>query len=47
MSPWPLIIAILLLVGNGFFVGAEFALTAARRTKLTQLEMTGNRRARS
>ncbi len=47
MSPWPLIIAILLLVGNGFFVGAEFALTASRRTKLAQLEATGNRRARS
>ena len=46
MTLWPLIIAILLLVGNGFFVGAEFALTAARRTKLAQLEATGNSRAR-
>ncbi|CAN5491149.1 hemolysin family protein [soil metagenome] len=47
MSPWPLIITLVLLIANGFFVGAEFALTAARRTKLVQLEATGNRRARS
>ncbi len=47
MSPWPLIIALLLLVANGFFVGAEFALTAARRTKLVQLDAAGNRRAKS
>jgi len=46
MNPWPLLISVVLLVANGFFVGAEFALTAARRTKLTQLEATGNRRAR-
>jgi CBS domain containing-hemolysin-like protein len=46
MSPWPLVISVVLLLGNGFFVGAEFALTAARRTKLAQLEATGNRRAR-
>jgi CBS domain containing-hemolysin-like protein len=46
MSYWPLVISILLLVGNGFFVGAEFALTAARRTKLAQLETSGDRRAR-
>src|SRR3990170_5206473 len=45
MSPWPLVISVVLLVGNGFFVGAEFALTAARRTKLAQLEATGNGRA--
>jgi len=47
MSPWPLIITLVLLIANGFFVGAEFALTAARRTKLVQIEATGNRRARS
>ena len=47
MSPWPLIITLVLLIANGFFVGAEFALTAARRTKLVQLEASGNRRARS
>jgi CBS domain containing-hemolysin-like protein len=47
VSPWPLIITLVLLIANGFFVGAEFALTAARRTKLVQLEASGNRRARS
>ncbi|MGH2752226.1 MAG: hemolysin family protein [Actinomycetota bacterium] len=36
----------MLLMANGFFVGAEFALTAARRTKLAQLEATGNTRAK-
>jgi len=46
MSPWPLIIAIAFLLANGFFVGAEFALTAARRTKLMQLESEGSRRAK-
>lgn len=45
MSPWPLLITFLLLILNGFFVGAEFALTAARRTKLAQLEASGSRRA--
>ncbi|MBA3290749.1 MAG: DUF21 domain-containing protein, partial [Actinobacteria bacterium] len=45
MSPWPLLISLLLLIANGFFVGAEFALTAVRRTKLAQLEADGNKRA--
>ena len=47
MSPWPLLLAIAFLLANGFFVGAEFALTAARRTKLIQLEAAGSRRAKS
>ena len=47
MSPWPLLLAIAFLLANGFFVGAEFALTAARRTKLMQLEAGGSRRAKS
>ena len=38
--------ALALLLGNGFFVGAEFALLAARQTKLTGLAET-SRRARS
>jgi len=46
MSPWPLVLSVVLLIANGFFVGAEFALTAVRRTKIVQLEATGNRRAR-
>lgn len=34
-----------LLVGNGFFVGAEFALIAARRTQLEPVAAAGSRRA--
>lgn len=40
------LLALVLLVLNGFFVGAEFALIAARRTKLESLEAQGNTRAR-
>ena len=42
---WPLLLAILLLIANGFFVGAEFALIAARRSKLEQLAEEGDRKA--
>lgn len=31
---WAIILGLLLVVGNGFFVGAEFALVSARRTQL-------------
>jgi CBS domain containing-hemolysin-like protein len=41
-----LLLAVLLIAGNGFFVAAEFALLAARQTKLTGLAET-SRRARS
>ncbi|MGH2735165.1 MAG: CNNM domain-containing protein [Actinomycetota bacterium] len=41
-----LLVSLVLLIANGFFVGAEFALTAARRTKLEQLHQEGNRRAK-
>ena len=37
--------AIILLVLNGFFVAAEFALLASRRSKLEQLAADGNKRA--
>jgi CBS domain containing-hemolysin-like protein len=43
---WYLGAALLLLVANGFFVGAEFAVIAARRTKIDQLAATGDLRAR-
>jgi CBS domain containing-hemolysin-like protein len=33
------------LIANGFFVGAEFALIAARRTRIEQLSAEGNARA--
>src|SRR5215217_8706503 len=45
-TPLALVVAVLLIVGNGFFVGAEFALLAARQTKLTGLAET-SRRARA
>ena len=40
-----LAIAIGLLLLNGFFVGAEFALIAARRSKIEQLAAAGSKRA--
>jgi CBS domain containing-hemolysin-like protein len=45
MTAWYLLIAVALLLANGFFVGAEFALTAARRTKLEEIASVGDRRA--
>ena len=41
-----LIVSILLLVANGFFVGAEFALVAARRSKIEALAEEGSTAAR-
>ena len=38
-----LAIAVVLLLANGFFVGAEFALVAARRTKLEEMIETSDR----
>jgi CBS domain containing-hemolysin-like protein len=46
VTGWYLLAAVLLLLANGFFVGAEFALTAARRTKLEQMADEGNARAK-
>jgi len=45
-TPVALVLAALLIAGNGFFVAAEFALLAARQTRLTGLAET-SRRARS
>jgi CBS domain containing-hemolysin-like protein len=45
VTGWYLAIAILLLIGNGFFVGAEFALIAARRPRMEQLAEQGDRAA--
>src|SRR5689334_1941402 len=42
----PLLIAILLLLGNAFFVGGEFSLIASRRTVIEPLAAT-SRRART
>ncbi|WP_315501093.1 hemolysin family protein [Actinomyces radicidentis] len=44
-TPLALVIAVLLLVGNGFFTGAEFAITSARRAQLEPLAGAGDRRA--
>lgn len=46
MTIWYLVITVLLLLANGFFVGAEFALTAARRTRIEELALGGNARAK-
>ena len=39
-------VAAVLLVGNAFFVGAEFAIMAARRSQVEPLAVGGSRRAR-
>jgi CBS domain containing-hemolysin-like protein len=46
MTGWYLLAAVILLLANGFFVGSEFALTAARRSKLEEYASGGDRRAR-
>src|SRR5215210_5745361 len=47
MSEFLRLIAVLLLVlGNAFFVAAEYALVTARRSRLQNLTDEGNRRAR-
>jgi CBS domain containing-hemolysin-like protein len=45
-TPIALVAGIVLLAGNGFFVAAEFALLAARRSRVEQLAADGDRRAR-
>ena len=45
MTIWYLLIALALLVANGFFVAAEFALTASRWTKLEELSSRGSNAA--
>jgi CBS domain containing-hemolysin-like protein len=42
-----LLVALLLLLANAFFVGAEFAVMAARRTQIEPLAAQGVRRART
>ena len=39
-------ISVLLLLGNAFFVGAEFAAMAARRSRLEPMAAAGSARAR-
>ena len=42
-----LVVALLLLLGNAFFVGAEFALVSARRTQIEPRAEAGSRMART
>ena len=44
---WTLLISLLLLALNGFFVAGEFALVAAKRHRLEQAAATGGRAARA
>ena len=48
MSAGPaLLVALLLLLGNAFFVAAEFALVSARRTQIEPRAEAGSRVART
>lgn len=42
-----LIIGVLLLAANAFFVGAEFAIISARRSSIEPLALAGNKRAKT
>lgn len=41
-----LVLTVVLLLANAFFVGAEFALVSARRSRMEELAAGGSRRAR-
>ncbi|MGH3867075.1 MAG: hemolysin family protein [Pseudonocardiaceae bacterium] len=47
MSATALLVALVLLAGNAFFVGAEFALISARRERLEAMAQRGVQRART
>ncbi|MFF3768484.1 hemolysin family protein [Streptomyces sp. NPDC001922] len=47
MSLLQLLFALLLVLGNGFFVGAEFALVSVRRSQIDPLAAEGSARART
>ncbi|RPF22591.1 hemolysin family protein [Myceligenerans xiligouense] len=42
-----IVIAVVLLAGNAFFVGAEFAVLSAKRSQIEPLAAAGNRRAQT
>ena len=46
-TSWALVLAVLLLAGNAFFVAAEFAIISARRSSIEPLADGGDRRART
>ncbi len=47
MNTWVVVLTALLLLANAFFVGAEFAAMAARRSRLEPLAEAGSARART
>jgi len=47
MNPLFLVIALILVLFNGYFVAMEFALVGSRRAKLEEMAADGNRRART
>ncbi|HEX6640358.1 MAG TPA: CNNM domain-containing protein, partial [Thermoanaerobaculia bacterium] len=46
MDSWLLLLAFLLVLANGFFVAAEFAIVKVRSTQLTELAEEGSKRAK-
>ena len=46
-TPWALILSLILLAINGFFVAAEFALVGSKRYRLEQAAAGGSRAARA
>jgi CBS domain containing-hemolysin-like protein len=46
-TTWAVVSSVLLLVGNGFFVAAEFALVASKRYRLEHAAAEGSRAARA
>jgi putative hemolysin len=44
---WKLAAVLLLVLANGYFVAAEFAIVSVRRSRIEALEAEGNRRARA
>ena len=44
---WRLLAVVVLVAANAFFVAAEFALVAARRTRIDAMIRRGDRRART
>jgi CBS domain containing-hemolysin-like protein len=46
MPSWYLVLALLFIIANGFFVAAEFALVKVRPTQLAELSVKGSTRAR-
>src|SRR4051795_13254419 len=46
MPTWYLLLALLFIIANGFFVAAEFAMIKVRPTQLAELAAAGSTRAR-